>query len=268
VTAHHALSFEATQTNLITTTPPSDPSIVRAPVIIDQKVISARTPKMSDSEIEFLPLGAIIQTFKVGGLNIVQNFPTAEQYKKYNAPYFGETIGRVANRISNAKIDSLNGGKSYTLAANNGPNSLHGGPVGWGKRVWDGPKPVGVRDIPGLEGGKLEGGESVEFTLTSQDGDEGFPGDVVAKVIYTAGTQTVNGKKATILGIEYEAELVGGAEETVMNITNHSYVTLGFTCIFGKTSLTIYVCIGTSILQVARLSRAPSCSWSPPNTCP
>ncbi|KAI1350005.1 galactose mutarotase-like domain-containing protein [Xylaria sp. FL0043] len=176
-------------------------------------------------EISFLPLGAIIQSFTVGGVNIVQGFPTQELYVSHNGPYFGETIGRVANRISNAKLASLNGGKSYSLTANNGPNTLHGGVKGWGKRIWDGPKPVGLRSIPGLEG-DLQGGESVEFTLRSEDGDEGFPGEVLAKVIYTTGKISNGGKEATVLGMEYEAELVSGAEETVINMTNHSYFNL------------------------------------------
>ncbi|CAJ2509439.1 Uu.00g144650.m01.CDS01 [Anthostomella pinea] len=177
-------------------------------------------------EISFLPLGAIIQSLTIGGVNIVQGFPKQDQYVSHNAPFFGETIGRVANRISYAKITSLNGGKSYPLAANNGPNTLHGGPKGWGKRLWNGPKPVGVRQIPGLEGGELKGGESVEFVLTSEDGDEGFPGEVVAKVVYTTGKIVEGGKEVTILGMEYDAELVSGAEETVINMTNHSYFNL------------------------------------------
>lgn len=172
----------------------------------------------------FLPLGAIIQSFKVGDVEIVQGFPTQELYEKHNSPYFGETIGRVANRIKDAKIDSLNGGNSYSLKANNGPNSLHGGEVGWGKRIWEGPKPVGIREIPGIEG--LEGGETVEFSLTSEDGDEGFPGIVKAKTFYTTGEQKIDGKTVTVLGIEYTAEIVDGAEETAINMTNHSYFNL------------------------------------------
>ncbi|KAI1302874.1 galactose mutarotase-like domain-containing protein [Xylaria venustula] len=177
------------------------------------------------TEVSFLPLGAIIQSFKVDGVNIVQGFPTQELYESHNSPFFGETIGRVANRISNAKLASVNGGKSYALTANDGSNTLHGGKKGWGKRIWDGPKPIGVRDVAGLEG-DFQGGESVEFTLRSEDGDEGFPGEVLAKVIYTTGKISSGGKEATILGIEYEAELVGGADETVINMTNHSYFNL------------------------------------------
>ena len=116
-------------------------------------------------EIAFLPLGAIIQSFKVGGVNIVQGFPTQQDYVSHNSPFFGETIGRVANRISGARIASLNGGAAYPLPANNGPNTLHGGAVGWGKRVWDGPRPLGVRpQVPGLPP-FASGGETVQFAL-------------------------------------------------------------------------------------------------------
>ncbi|KEY65395.1 hypothetical protein S7711_04292 [Stachybotrys chartarum IBT 7711] len=178
---------------------------------------------MTDAPFTFLPLGALIQTFKVNGINIVQGFETQEQYVEYNGPYFGETIGRVANRIKNAKLDSIDG-KEHVLVTNENTNTLHGGKVGWGKRIWKGPTPVGTREIPGVDG--LKGGESVEFTLVSEDGDQGFPGTVEVKVTYTTGTQDVGGKEAVVLGIEYEAQLVGGANETVLNVTNHSYFNL------------------------------------------
>lgn len=180
---------------------------------------------MADAPFTFLPLGAIIQSIQVKDTNIVLGFPTQEQYVKHNSPFFGETIGRVANRIKGAKLDSVNGGKSYPLAANNGPNTLHGGNVGWGKHIWKGPTPVGVKQIPGVDG--LQGGESVQFTHVSDDGDEGFPGTVEAKVTYTTGTQVVDGgKEAIVLGMEFEAKLVDGAEETPINLTNHSYFNL------------------------------------------
>ncbi len=159
-----------------------------------------------EAPFQFLPLGAIIQSFIVGKTNIVQSFPKQSLYVSHNAPYFGETIGRVANRLAGGRIDSLNG-KSYQLAQNNGVNSLHGGLVGWGKRVWEGPKPIGVRKIEGV--GSLEGGESVEFKLRSEDGDEGYPGTVDARVVYTAGTQKEGGSEVRVLGIEYEVQLVG-----------------------------------------------------------
>jgi len=87
--------------------------------------------------------------------------------------------------------------------------------------------PVGVKGIEGLEG--LEGGESVVFSLRSEDGDEGYPGSVDVSVTYTAGTQTEEGKEVRVLGIEYEVKLVDdGSEvqETVVNVTNHSYFNL------------------------------------------
>ncbi|KAL2211072.1 aldose-1-epimerase [Sarocladium strictum] len=176
---------------------------------------------MPDNGFTFLPLGAIIQTFTVNGVNIVQGFDTAEQYKSHNGPFFGETIGRVANRLSNSRLDSFNGGKTYKLAANDGTNTLHGGNVGWGKKEWKGPKAIGIREIPGVDG--LEGGESVEFTLTSEDGDEGFPGTVEARIVYTSGTVKVDGKEAIVLAMDYSAKLVSGADETPINMTNHSY---------------------------------------------
>jgi aldose 1-epimerase len=192
---------------------------------------------MADAPFAFLPLGAIIQTFVVNGTNIVQGFPTQDQYVKHNGPYFGETIGRVANRIKGAKLDSVNG-QSYTLVANERTNSLHGGSDGWGKRIWAGPTPVGTRQIPGVDG--LQGGESVEFTIVSKDGDQGYPGTIEAKVIYTTGTQNVGGKEAIVLGIEYEAKLVDGADETVLNMTNHSYFNLTGDSTIEGTVLTLH----------------------------
>jgi aldose 1-epimerase len=147
----------------------------------------------------------------VGGQNIVQNFPTAELYDKHNDPFFGETIGRVANRISGAKINNLNG-RSYQLAANNGPNSLHGGVHGWGKRTFEGPKVV-----------TRHGKEVIAFTYISADGEEGYPGDVELRVYYSTSMSYLGGKIVANLEIEYEAELLSktDVEETVVAVTNH-----------------------------------------------
>jgi aldose 1-epimerase len=165
---------------------------------------------MSGPAFTFLPLGAIIQEFKVNGKNIVQGFDTAEQYKKYNGPYFGETIGRIANRVSNAKINDLNG-KSYALPMNNGPNSLHGGEQGWGKREFEGPTTV-----------ERNGKETTFFKYVSKDGEEGYPGTVEVRVWYTQAKEQVDGIQQEVLHIEYEAELIGDeVEETAINMTNH-----------------------------------------------
>ncbi|RKF76534.1 Bifunctional protein GAL10 [Golovinomyces cichoracearum] len=180
------------------------------------------------SHCEFLPLGAIIKSFYVGGINIVQGFPTQHHYQKYNSPFFGETIGRVANRVANAEINSLNH-RHYPLTKSDGEHSLHGGLVGWGKRIWDGPRSVHKRGIPGLTS-LHDGGDSVMFRLESCDDDEGYPGSVEASVIYTTGTQHQNGKEVTVLSMEYEVQLLdddaNGVEETVVNMTNHSYFNL------------------------------------------
>ena len=168
------------------------------------------------SAFTFLPLGAILQRFQLGDLNIVQGFDSAGDYVQHNSPYFGETIGRVANRISGARISRLNG-RSYPLTANNGPNTLHGGVKGWGKQVFEGPTSV-------TRGGR----ESIQFQYRSNDGEEGFPGSVETRVFYTASTAYENGNEVAVLEMEYEAELVGDEDvaETAVAMTNHSYFNL------------------------------------------
>lgn len=93
---------------------------------------------------------------------------------------------------------------------------------------------MGIKSIPGIENdenffnGKLEGGESVQFTYRSPHDEQGFPGTVDVSVTYTSGKQkSKDGKEATVLAIEYEARLVddeSGVNETCVNLTNHSYV--------------------------------------------
>lgn len=181
---------------------------------------------MAESAFTIMPRGAIVQSFTVNGHNIVQGFDTPEQYADHNKPFFGETIGRVANRVSGAKINSINGGQSYTLIANDRGNTCHGGTNGWGKQTWSGPKALAEpRPVPGVDG--LEGAKSVAYTLVSPDGDGGFPGTVEVTCFYTTGTQPAaaapGDKDAVVLAIEYEARLVDGADETAINMTNHSY---------------------------------------------
>ncbi len=165
--------------------------------------------KFSDSFV-FLPRGGIIQEFKVGGKNIVLGFPSTASYQGKHSPFFGETIGRVANRISGAKIKNLNG-KSYDLTANNGPNALHGGPQGWGKKDFDGPKSV-----------ERDGRQAVEFKYLSKDGDEGYQGTVELRLWYYPELQQEDGVEKTSLEIEYEIEFVGDeVDETIIGVTNH-----------------------------------------------
>jgi len=179
------------------------------------------TSSDSFAPFRFLRTGAIIQSWRVGGLNIVLGFPTEDVYETHNEFYFGATLGRVANRIKGAMLTNLNGAQTYSLPENEGPNILHGGNKSWGKRKWDGPNRVEVRKIEGLF--DVKGEQSLQFSLLSEDGDEGFPGSVDARVTYTAGWQTTErGEQVSVLQLEYEAELAGDAEETVINMTNHS----------------------------------------------
>jgi aldose 1-epimerase len=156
--------------------------------------------------INVIPRGATIQLLPVGSnnLNIVLNFNTAEQYSD-NPGHFGETIGRVANRIKNAFINDLDG-RSWQLAKNNGENSLHGGVIGWGQKIWTGPTKVDYKE-----------GTAYRYDLTSPNLDENFPGEVKASVIYRIKDEGLKRR----IEVEYEAELVSGAEETCVNMTNH-----------------------------------------------
>lgn len=119
-----------------------------------------------------------------------------------NPAYFNCTTGRVANRIANARF-TLDG-KEYVLAANNGPNHLHGGTVGLNKRLWKG-EPVSTPEGPG-----------VKFSYTSPDGEEGYPGNLDIEVTYTLTADNA-------LEIHYHATTDA---PTPVNLTNHAYFNL------------------------------------------
>jgi aldose 1-epimerase len=116
---------------------------------------------------------------------------------------FGATVGRYANRIGGAKF-VLNG-TEYELAANNRPNHIHGGRKGFAKVVWR------------LEDIRAEGDQAaVKLSYVSQDGEEGYPGNLACSVTYTLTNDNE-------LKIDYEAET---DKATVINLTNHSYFNL------------------------------------------
>lgn len=102
-------------------------------------------------------------------------------------------------------------GQEYSLPINQGPNCLHGGNEGWGRKVFSGPSEV-----------QRHGTTAQLYTYTSPHMEEGFPGTVELKVWYTPSVSTTGGVEKRSLGIEYEVELVGDeVEETAVNVTNH-----------------------------------------------
>jgi aldose 1-epimerase len=130
--------------------------------------------------------------------DIVLGFDNLDQYLKGH-PYLGATVGRVANRIANARF-TLDG-KTYTLAPKNGPHHLHGGLKGFDKKVWQ---------------AEPQAGAAVRFSYTSPDGEEGYPGTLAVAVTMTL-------TDANELRLDYTATT---DKPTPVNLTNHSYFNL------------------------------------------
>lgn len=128
----------------------------------------------------------------------------SDEYKK-NAPYFGSTVGRYCSQIKDATF-ILNGQK-YELAKNCGPNNLHGGAVGFDKKIW-------AVDATSASENKLK------LSLISKNLEEGFPGNVSVSVTFTL----TNSNELTI---SYSATTDA---DTPLSLTNHTYFNLsGFT---------------------------------------
>jgi aldose 1-epimerase len=157
-------------------------------------------------QVDILNLGGIIRRCLVPTagskqVDIVLGFDTVEDYLADQA-YLGAIVGRYANRIKHGKF-SLNG-RRYQLDANQGGNSLHGGIDGFNRRLWQ-TRVINEALNP-----------SIHLQLTSEDGDQGFPGQLKAEVIYTL-TEENN------LRIEYKART---DQATLYNPTQHSYFNL------------------------------------------
>ena len=159
------------------------------------------------ASVTVLDYGGIVTSIRVpdraGKLDdVVLGYDTIDGYLA-DGSHYGAIVGRYANRIGGAQF-SLDG-QTYVLAANNGPNSLHGGVKGFGRAVWHG------------EPFERAGAVGVVLTHESPDGDEGFPGTLSVTVTYTFDDRNA-------LSIDYAAVT---DKPTVVNLTNHSYFNLG-----------------------------------------
>lgn len=156
----------------------------------------------SGASVSLLNYGATWQTMFVPNrkgelVDVVLGYDTIEEYQ-VNFMFLGATIGRVANRIKDARF-SLNG-VEYKLAANLGDACLHGGTVGYDKKIWQ----------------AQTDGDTVIFSLNSPDGDEGFPGTLSVVVMYSLSEDNA-------LSIQY---LINTDSDTIQNMTNHAYFNL------------------------------------------
>ncbi len=132
-------------------------------------------------------------------IDVLVGFDNVKSYTDSTEPYFGALIGRYGNRIANGifKLDN----KEYKLFINNGKNALHGGKKNFRAVVWD---------------AKQTSDSTLELSYLSKDMEEGYPGNLTVKVIYTL-------TDANELSIDYEATT---DKKTVLNLTNHAYFNL------------------------------------------
>ncbi|MEL7496664.1 MAG: aldose epimerase family protein [Planctomycetota bacterium] len=156
---------------------------------------------------EVIEYGATITAVKTPDKEgLVENITlSCEGLEGYQActSYFGSTVGRYCNRIAKGKF-SIDG-KEYSLATNNGPNHLHGGTKGFDKQIWKAERLM------------TESLVGVRLTLTSKNGDEGYPGTVLATVDYTLNNDN-----------EFKVDITATTDAaTHINLTNHNYWNLG-----------------------------------------
>src|SRR5262245_44903045 len=187
------------------TAAPSAVSHARFGALPDGEIVEAYTLRNTHGvAVRAITYGGIITSLKVpdrrGAVaDIVLGFDALDGYLT-EPPFFGAIIGRYGNRIGKGRF-SLDG-TEYSLATNNGPNHLHGGPKGFDKRNWTATP--------------LDGKTGVAFTRTSADGEEGYPGTLNVRVTYEL-TDTNE------LIVDYHATT---DKATPVNLTQHSYFNL------------------------------------------
>jgi len=175
-----------------------------------QKIIDGKSTDLyilrnkNHAEAAFTNYGARILSLTVpdqyGKLtDVIVGFAGVEAYQQSSEPYFGATIGRYGNRIAKGKFKLDD--KEYSIFINNNPNALHGGKKGFQDVVWD------VRQL---------NEQTLEFSYLSKDMEEGFPGNLKVKVIYTLSDDNE-------LMINYEAST---DKKTIVNLTNHAFFNL------------------------------------------
>jgi aldose 1-epimerase len=191
-------------------TEPSKPEpITKAPYgTVDGKEVTLYTlTNAKGLVLKVTNYGVIITELQVPDKNgklgdIVAGYENLDGYLKMT-PYFGTTVGRIANRIKDGQFQLE--GKTYKLAVNNPPNHLHGGKKGWDKVVWD------------AQPNATEKGPAVQFTYVSKDGEEGYPGTVTAKVTYTLTNDN-----------EFKVDMEATTDKTtIVNLAHHTYWNLG-----------------------------------------
>ena len=200
---------ESSSVSMTAASPASSPRVVKSAfgttrdgALVDLFTVTNK----SGVEARIMTVGGVLLSLRTpdrdGKLDdIVLGYDSLAGYLE-KPSFFGCIVGRYGNRIAKARF-TLDG-KTYPLAANNGPNHLHGGIKGWDKMVWKG-EPFERQDAAG-----------VTLTYTSKDGEEGYPGTVKATVRYT-----LNDKNE--LAFDYEATT---DKPTVINLTQHSYFNL------------------------------------------
>ena len=153
--------------------------------------------------VQLISYGATLSSVRVpdrkGSVDeITLGFDSLEGYLNPH-PYFGSTLGRVANRIARGAftID----GKNYSLFCNDGKNHLHGGKKGFNRNVWC------------SSGYQRDGIAGVVFSYASPDGEEGYPGNLDTRVSYTLN-------ESGTLEVTWEART---DRPTIVNLSNHAY---------------------------------------------
>lgn len=169
------------------------------------KKVSKITISTSCLEAEIATLGATLVSLRLlktkDQRDVVCGLNSAEEYLTHDK-YFGTTAGRVAGRIDKGQF--ILNGKTYQLACNNNGNALHGGLDGFDRRNFD-------YEIIESDEDKV----AVKFSYISKDGEEGYPGTLKLDVMYTLEGNTMS--------IDYYATC---DQDTIINLTNHSYFNL------------------------------------------